>query len=208
MDKKIIPADRKFDMLADTYEDTPQAYFEQWDGLNLMKALGDVSGQRILDVGCGTGRLLKQLTEAGGDAVGIDISGEMVKKTRERSLTAYQTDVCGFKAEAGFDIVVSVLTLNYIEDKKAMFASVNSLLEPGGIFVISSELQTDDTAIPSGGDIVASPYFPISKDDCITLLTNCGFRVLESGDITMDSRFSQDSGNDGPVGYIIKTGKS
>ena len=60
----------------DTLRPTDAAW---WDAFSAMVELGDLRGRRVLDVGCGTGRLLAALvTEAHAKAWGIDESAEMV----------------------------------------------------------------------------------------------------------------------------------
>jgi len=71
---QIIPTSEKFDLAASTYDKIPAKYYAQWDGTFLMDMLGDVSAKSVLDIGCGTGRLLKKLQKLGANTVGIDIS--------------------------------------------------------------------------------------------------------------------------------------
>ena len=65
----------------DTLRPTDAAW---WDAFSAMVELGDLRGRRVLDVGCGTGRLLAALvSEAHAKAWGIDESAEMVAVARE-----------------------------------------------------------------------------------------------------------------------------
>jgi len=47
-------------------------------GADLLPLLAPRPGERILDIGCGTGHLMAQIAESGGQVVGVDRSQEMV----------------------------------------------------------------------------------------------------------------------------------
>ena len=53
-------------------------------GVDLVEILGPQVGERILDLGCGTGQLSAQIAAAGAEVVGIDLSAEMVETAREQ----------------------------------------------------------------------------------------------------------------------------
>jgi hypothetical protein len=65
-----VPVSDKFDSIASTYDEQAR-YLEQWDGQVLIDMLGDVRGKSVLDIGCGTGRLLCRLRDMGADTTGI-----------------------------------------------------------------------------------------------------------------------------------------
>ena len=203
---QIISTSEKFDLSAPTYDNTPAEYFEQWDG-PVLSMLGDVSGKAILDVGCGTGRLLKKLERMGANAVGIDISKQMVEKAKSKSLLAFQTDISDFAWSEPFDVVVSVLTFNYIEDKAAAFEKIWSLLKPGGTFIISLDLLTKDTAMRRGKDSVAAKYFPLSRRQYCGLLKHAGYVMELSVDLFWSDRFKDYPNSDLPIGFALETGK-
>ena len=204
---RIIPASDKFDLLASTYDDTPAGYYEQWDGPVLMNMLGDASEKYILDIGCGTGRLLESLQKLGTDTVGIDLSDRMAEEARKKSVLALQADIVRFEWSEPFDIVLSVLTFNYIEYKAAAIAVVRSVLKPDGLFIISSDLQTEDTPVERGKDLVAAKYFSFSKDQYSRLLGHTGFQVEESVDLFWSVEFKDTSDPENPIGFIIKARK-
>jgi SAM-dependent methyltransferase len=93
-------------------------------------------GERILDLGCGDGRLTERILAAGADVVGVDASPTMIEAARARGIRAVEA-----KAEelphddAMFDAVFSNAALHWVRDQDAMMAQVHRVLEPRGRFV-------------------------------------------------------------------------
>ncbi len=89
-------------------------------------ALGDLSGRKILDVGCGSGRYSVELARAGAEVVGVDFSDEMLSMARRRAEEAGVTenttfisgDFTKWAAEAGthFDAAFAMGVLDYVDD--------------------------------------------------------------------------------------------
>ncbi|MEW5894110.1 MAG: methyltransferase domain-containing protein [Pseudomonadota bacterium] len=104
-------------------------------------------GERILDVGCGTGVLTRKALEAarpGGSAVGIDPSWRMLQVGRETAArlgSAVEFKLAAIEAlpfDAGqFDVALSSLMLHHLpaETKRQGLAEVYRVLKPGGRFV-------------------------------------------------------------------------
>ncbi|WP_156727712.1 methyltransferase domain-containing protein [Streptomyces apocyni] len=103
------------------------------------------AGQKVLDMGCGTGRFTVPMAEAGVQVTGLDISRAMLDVT-EAKLSArglsgdlYEGDMAHLPFEDNsFDVVTSMLALMHIplEDREAVFAEVARVLRPGGRLVI------------------------------------------------------------------------
>ncbi len=101
--------------------------------------------ERILDLGCGWGRVLKPVLDRNADAVGLDISHNMLALTRqhlrkqEREAPLLQGDGTRlpFK-DNSFDKVYSLLVLQHLSkaNGKAVFAEVQRILKPGGVAYI------------------------------------------------------------------------
>ena len=106
---------------------------------------GDMSGMRVLDVGCGYGWHCKYAAGRGADYVlGFDPSERMLAEARRRSgggrIEYLRCAVEDFAwPEADFDLVVSNLALHYVEDLDAVYAGVRRALKPGGAFVMNIE---------------------------------------------------------------------
>ena len=105
------------------------------------------SGERVLDVGCGTGTLAVAAARKvmpGGEAQGIDASPEMVELSRrkavrngvEASFQAAPIEGLPFPDDQ-FDLVLSSFMLHHLPDdvKAQGFAEIRRVLKPGGRFV-------------------------------------------------------------------------
>lgn len=106
---------------------------------------GDVSGRRVLDLGCGGGQLAFYLAEAGAaEVVGIDASERMLDVARARwahprvSYRRESMEDADFSPGA-FDLVVSSLALHYVRDYAGLVARIARWLTPGGLLVYSTE---------------------------------------------------------------------
>lgn len=115
-----------------------------YDRPNTLSLLPDVSGQRLLDAGCGPGFYVEDLLERGAEVVAFDIIDEFVNITRERVgdratiLRADLTQPLDFAEDASFDGILCPLVLDYIEDWEAVFREFYRVLKPGGWLVTSS----------------------------------------------------------------------
>lgn len=109
---------------------------------------GARAGDRILDVGCGTGyfaRMLSATVGADGAVVGIDASPEMIDHaislTRSGANTSF--DVASASAlpfpDSSFDVVVSSLTMHHLApaDQLPAIQEMRRVLRPGGTLLIA-----------------------------------------------------------------------
>lgn len=118
---------------------------------------------RVLDVGCGTGSLAIRLAPFAEQVVGLDLSAEMVRIAREKTVTLAAPNV-SFKIgtldrvapfePASFDGITAYSLLHLVKDRRHTLAQVYELLRPGGFFV-SSTACLAGSWIPFGGLLVA-----------------------------------------------------
>jgi trans-aconitate methyltransferase len=104
-------------------------------GAPVLALLGEVSGQDVLDLGCGDGVLTERLQAAGARVLGVDGSAEMVAATRARGVPAEQADGQRLSFAERFDAVFSNAALHWMPDQAAVLAGVFRALRPGGRFV-------------------------------------------------------------------------
>jgi SAM-dependent methyltransferase len=144
MDDKPIALEA-YEILAEAYAaviDTKphNAYYERPATLSL---LPEVSGKRVLDAACGPGVYTEWLLARGAKVVSVDASPKMVELARQRlgeGADVRQADLSKpltFLNDESFDIVLSPLTMEYIEDWHSTFGEFYRVLRPTGYFVLS-----------------------------------------------------------------------
>ncbi len=112
-------------------------------GEKAMDVAGIAAGERVIDVGCGcgdTGFQLAGRVGGGGRVLGVDISGPMLERARERADAAGRAnlafelgDAQVYDFEAGaFDLVFSRFGVMFFADPEAAFGNLKSALRPGG----------------------------------------------------------------------------
>jgi SAM-dependent methyltransferase len=96
------------------------------------------AGQRVLEIGCGTGCDLLQFARHGAEATGIDITPEHLRLARERvgqSAQVQEAEATDLPFPDGsFDYVYSHGVLHHIKDARRAVEEVFRVLRPGGRF--------------------------------------------------------------------------
>jgi len=95
--------------------------------------------ERVLDAGCGSGRVTEALLERvpDGYVVAVDGSEAMVEQVRERlgdRVEAFASDLLELTLETPVDAVLSTATFHWIADHERLFARLHAALAPGGRF--------------------------------------------------------------------------
>jgi SAM-dependent methyltransferase len=105
-------------------------------------------GPRVLDAGCGTGRVAIELDRRGLDVVGVDLDAAMLATARANApqLRWHQADLATFELpdEAPFDAAVlagNVLVFVAPGTEAAAIARCAALLAPGGVLVAGFQLR-------------------------------------------------------------------
>ncbi len=107
--------------------------------------LGDVTGRRVLEMGCGSAPCARWLHRAGAEVVALDVSGGMLARAAELN-RATGVPVPLVQADAGalpladdsMDVACSAFGgLPFVADARAVLAEVRRVLRPGGRFVAS-----------------------------------------------------------------------
>ena len=105
-------------------------------GAELIELLAPQKGERILDLGCGTGHLTHQMAFTGAEATGLDISPAMIEQARTNypDLDFVRADAAAFEFAQPFDAVFSNAALHWMTEPEAVVACVARALKPGGRF--------------------------------------------------------------------------
>ena len=115
----------------------------EWPAVRAL--LPDLTGKRVVDLGCGFGWFSRfAMAEGAASVLGLDISEKMIARARAETTDAAITyeiaDLDHLKlTEASFDFAHSSLALHYIEDFAGLVATVYRALLPGSYFVFTIE---------------------------------------------------------------------
>jgi SAM-dependent methyltransferase len=106
-------------------------------GVAVLELLNPQPGERVLDLGCGSGELTAQIAQRGAHVVGVDSSPEMIERGRARfpHLDLQLADGHELDFAQRFDAVFSNAALHWMTDPDAVLAAVRSALVDGGRFV-------------------------------------------------------------------------
>lgn len=120
---------------AKLYDDKHAFVFQY--GESVLELLDVKPGERILDLGCGTGHLTKKIQEEGAEVVGIDASPDMIAKAKENypGLDFRVANGADFNFDEPFDAVFTNATLHWIQDADGVIKSVYRVVKPSGRFV-------------------------------------------------------------------------
>jgi trans-aconitate 2-methyltransferase len=123
---------------AATYDRT-SAPQELW-GREVVNRLDLQGDERVLDAGCGTGRVTAVLADLvpRGEVVAVDGSEAMVAQTRQRlggRVETFACDLLELELDRPVDAILSTATFHWIADHDALFARLHAALRPGGKLV-------------------------------------------------------------------------
>jgi trans-aconitate methyltransferase len=147
-------------------------------------------GERVLDLGCGTGDLAEAIARRGATVVGLDASPETVRAARTKypHLAFAVGRAEAFRAEQPFDAVFSNAALHGMRPPEPVVRAIRAALRPGGCLVAEfgarGNVQTvvaaleqalEEHGVPAAG---RNPWYFPSARAYATLLGEHGFRVL------------------------------
>ncbi|MDC0746088.1 class I SAM-dependent DNA methyltransferase [Polyangium mundeleinium] len=141
-------------------------------------------GDRVLDVGCGSGiPTAKLLVEAGLSVHGIDVSKEMLRLARRNApgATFEQVDMVTFSPEPGsFGGVAAFFSLLMLRKSEipAALGKITRALRPGGYLVVSMvEGDFDFFELPFLGHAIHVSAYP--QEELEGVLREAGFEILD-----------------------------
>jgi SAM-dependent methyltransferase len=128
---------------------------------------------RVLEIGCGAGRMTKHLAAIFGQVAGIDVSGEMIHKARQRlagicNVELHETNGIDFAIfdDEQFDLILSAYVFQHVPAAAVIASNIRDawrVLKPGGAF----KFQTNSVRSPeyerAEKDTWAGAVFPESE---------------------------------------------
>lgn len=171
--------------------------YEEWAQfiLNLLQDRKITEGL-VLELGCGTGKLMTLLGKAGFDMIGVDNSVEMLQIAREKTSQDFLyllQDMRGFELYGTVKAVISVCdSVNYItkkEELRKVFQLVNNYLDPEGVFIFDFNTEykyrelIGETVIAEDREDVSFIWFNEYDEDSHLNDIDLKVFVQEEGDI-------------------------
>ncbi|BEP12198.1 class I SAM-dependent methyltransferase [Acidothermaceae bacterium B102] len=176
-------------------------------------------GTRLLDVGCGAGRVLRLASDRGALVTGLDVSQPLLDVARERvpdaRLLLAEMDVLPFD-EGSFDTVVGVNAFQFAADPMVALAEAGRVLAPGGRLVASlfaGPERSESTAIhqalsalvpPSTGAPTHTPYLLSEPGNLEAAVQAAGLELLDAGEVPCV--WAYDTANDAVRGLLASAG--
>jgi trans-aconitate 2-methyltransferase len=191
------------DWNANLYDDKHSFVFKY--GEDLVEVLKPQTGERILDLGCGTGYLTSIIAASGATVIGIDNSIEMVAKAKtEYPQLEFQVQTAtDFHFDEHFDAVFSNAVLHWIGEKEKVVEAIyhnlkktgRLVLEMGGKHNIEKIIKALQRSLIKYGyeqnAIIPLWYFP-SLGEYASLLESKGFRVTYAIHYDRETKLADD----------------
>jgi ubiquinone/menaquinone biosynthesis C-methylase UbiE len=129
---------RYYDAFSARYEarrgsNDPGGYHELVDELEteFVRRFGE--NRSVLEVGCGTGLLLRRMTTFASETRGVDLSPGMLEKARERGLNVVEGSATALPfADASFDVTCSFKVLAHVREIQTALQEMARVTRPGG----------------------------------------------------------------------------
>jgi SAM-dependent methyltransferase len=197
---------------AEYFDRSVAAYHER---LLDVAAIGE--GDRVLDVGCGTGKTARDAARAAssGSALGVDLSSRMLEVASRLAAEEGVTNVTFAQADAqihpfehgAYDVVISCTAAMFFGDPVAAFRNIGSALRPGGRLVLvtwqplagNEWIREISGALAAGRELPApspdapGPFALSDPDRVRSVLTSAGFTDIELDGTTAGMWFGNDA---------------
>lgn len=154
-----------------------------------------------LDLGCGTGLMMKEIAPKVKKIIGIDLSSGMIEKAADNLKGIDNTELingdfvselAGFETES-FDFIISSLAICHIDELEVLFLEINRVLKSGGVFVFDDIISKLNKSFTLKHTDYLGEYSQKgqiwqrrTKEDYINLLEKVGFKIVEITETQID----------------------
>ena len=128
----------------DRWYETPEGkMYDQAEKSTVLKLLRPAkSGDRLLDIGCGTGHWSRFFASRGFEVVGVDMCPEMIEVARSQNYPGCYFDIadaCHLPFDnASFEVVAAMATLAFITDPELAVTEMFRCIKPAGSVIVGA----------------------------------------------------------------------
>lgn len=168
-------------------------------------------GMKMLDLGMGNGWASRLAASKGAEAVGIDLSHEMVERANGlaegMSARYVQGDFADLPFEDNeFDLIWSMEALYYAPDVRAVLEEVHRVAKPGAQLHILIDFYGENTESHSWPDDVGVPMSLMSSEEWLAMLAAVGFEASSERLLSSDSEADEWKKTEGTLHlFALKT---
>lgn len=176
-------------------------------GKDVVKLLAAKKGEKILDIGCGTGDLANELVKMGVQITGIDRSETMIEEAKKKypTIPFFVKDILKLNYTSTFDAVFSNAVLHWVKQPKQALEEIYISLKSGGRFVaefggkdnvkkISQQIILEREKLNYSAANIDFPWYFPSIGEYTSLMEEVGFIVTYAEYIDRPTRLE---GKDG-----------
>ena len=187
--------------MADNWDSTlydDRHAFVWQNSADLIDVLDPQPGERVLDLGCGTGHLTAQIAARGADVTGIDASVSMVAQARQNypKVKFVLGDARRLAFEQPFDAVFSNAALHWMLDADEVASSMARSLKPGGRLVlemgakgnVASIVKALEETLGGRGIGYRNPWYFPDAAEYSGVLERQGFAILAAREFDRHNR--------------------
>lgn len=192
----MVSAEKFWDKKAQGYAASPISNMDAYNQTMEQTRAHLSDGDRVLEVGCGTGSTALLLADCVEQITGSDISSNMVQIAKDKA-TGQQVDNVDFVhatldegvlgAET-YDAVLAFNILHLVEDLPSAIGQIKRRLKPGGYFISKTVMLSEGSAlwrlaIPIMGMLgMAPPVTSLSQGELDGAISNGGFEIVDTHD--------------------------
>ena len=192
----------------------------------LKRRVGIVSGQRVLDIGCGTGETCLIWLDGKASVTGVDVSAPMLALAADRTkgkVELIKADASRWISNTPFDLAVSRFGVMFFDDPGQAFTTIAGNIRPGGRMVFVCWRQQKENAwvttpmeairdllpeSPPAESHAPGPFALADKERLKGILERGGFGNVSIESHDLQVCLANDGGVDAAVGFITQIGPS
>lgn len=143
----------------------------------IRRLIKNITPGHLLDVGCGAGTLVNELTEVGYTCVALETSMSALEIARYVNHDSSKVTLCNKPSadwKERFDLLMACEVLEHIEDDSSAILSWKSWLKPGGLLLLSVPAHKRKW---TASDEWAGHYRRYERNDLMQLLSKCGLSI-------------------------------